>query len=192
MSKVLIISNGPSANELSMGAVRYDYDLVIGVNWTCLTWPCDWICAYDGTCLGAEDNDYTPPRLFTPKGVEPCEGKWMPPGVNGESHPKFFLHWHAIEWLRGNRPDIRELLSHEYVMTWPAKHPDVLYSGIAPLHLMHILGLNKADIAGYDMAGDIDHTGGTFPPRKESRWVRERELFNRLCQQWHLKLNKIT
>jgi len=189
MSKTLIISNGPSAAKLLVEQAEC-YDIVIGVNWTCLAYPCDWICAHDGPCFGAEYVEgSTPPRLCTPKGVKPCAGKWLFPAAGS---PKFFVHWCALDWLRANRTDIVELLSHEYVMAWPAKDPRSLYSGHAPLHLMHILGLTKADAIGYDMDGDGDHTGGTNPSRRPSRWKRERELFNRLCREWHLKLNLIT
>lgn len=192
MTKTLIISNGPSAKNLSVGLARYGYDVVIGVNWTCLTYPCDWICVHDGPCFGAEDQEgATPPRLCTPKGIKPCFGKWLAPGRNGTLAPKWFVHWHALDWLRANRSDIAELLSHEYVMTWPAKCPEVPYSGVAPLHLMRILGLSKADAIGYDMDGDDDHAGGTSVSRNPSRWERERELFERLCREWHLTLNMI-
>jgi hypothetical protein len=181
MTTVAIISNGPSAKRYE--DTDRDYDLVIGVNWTCLSWLCDWVCAFDGVCFGAErPTEHVPPRLCTARGVEPCRGEWL-------GRPKWFVHWHALAWLRDNRPEIAELLSHEYVMTWPAKDREVLYSGIAPLHLMHILGLHQADCYGYDMAGDKDHTGLECSTRQESRWERERKQFKQLSDQWRFDLN---
>jgi len=177
--KIAIISNGPSAEKF--GKTKRKYDVVIGVNWTCLKWECNWVCAFDGVTFGDGPDDvrknHTPPRLCDRDG----NPKWW-------GHPKFFVHWHALNWLRLNRPDVAEVLSHEYVMTWPAKDKDYLYSGIAPLHLMHILGLRKADCYGYDMAGSGDHTGLENPTRQESRWERERKQFTELSERWALDL----
>ena len=179
MNQVAILSNGPSA--IKFRKTTRKYDVVIGVNWTCLTWKCDWVCVFDGMTFGEGPDDirkdHTPPRLYDRSGNK----KWW-------GQPKFFVHWHALDWLRKNRPDVAERLSHEYVLSWPAKDRDYLYSGTAPLHLMHILGLTKADCYGYDMAGNLDHTGLENPSRSESRWERERKHFNELAERWALNL----
>ena len=180
MNRVALLSNGPSATEF--GHTTRQYDVVIGVNWTCLTWKCDWVCAFDGVTFADAPGDirkpHHPPRLCGADGKH----KWW-------GQPKFFVHWHVMDWLRLNRPDVAATMSHEYVMTWPAKDKDFLYSGSAPLHLMHLLGLTAADCWGYDMAGELDHTGLENPSRQPSRWERERKHFYALAERWALDLN---
>ena len=177
--KTAVLSCGPSiANMIA----PLGYDLVIGVNWTATRWACDWVCCHDGEALDQQ--------LYTPR-------PQLPNGKRGRGHrlwlgnPHWFLHWHALDQA-GNlylRPDILEDLREAFVMTWPASCPDIPYSGLSPLVLMGILGIDKADLFGYDMHGATDARDLDNPTRTPERWDRERQLFEELTARYNLRLN---
>ena len=162
------------------------YDLVIGVNWTAARWACDWVCCVDGETLNSQLYTERPPLPNGKRGV----GKrcWL-------GNPRFFIHWHALNDIQPgklfDRPDICDDLKTQYVMTWPACNPDIPYSGLAPLVLMAILGIDKADCFGYDMHGATDARNLDNPTRTPERWDREQQLFEELTARYRLTLSII-
>lgn len=184
-----VISNGPSAGQYEPRLAVRDDAIVVAVNGMALVYPADWICAHDGQVFGHTPDeirrggvppalDY--PRLFTDSG----KPQWL-----GKSETKrFFIHWHALEWLRDNRDDIWRVLAGHYVCWWPAAAPDLPYTGLAPLVLLPMLGCQDATLWGYDMAGKAGTLPGANDTRTAERWAQERALFFRLAAIGELRL----
>jgi len=177
--RTAILSCGPS---LAIYDIAPAYDLVIGVNWTATRYGCDWVCCHDRAMLGIEEPDQ--PMIH--------RALWSPDGecrVLGK--PKYFLHWWALHEVAIQRPEIAEALRHEWVLTWPDRHTEIPYSGLAPLFLLSILGIDNADLYGYSMAGDTDGRGNDATSRTPERWERERGIFKELTERFQLNLTLI-
>jgi len=93
-----------------------------------------------------------------------------------------------MQWLRKNRKDIDNTLSTRYVIVWPAK--TISWSGLAALHLLHLLGVREADAWGFDLAGDADLSGfSCLGNRSKDRWAREITEHKRLLREFGITLN---
>ena len=173
--RTAIISCGPSCELFQY---RH-YDTIIGVNWIPTRYSCDWVCCRDRAMLGIEEPDQpmVHKALWSPSGECRVLGK-----------PNYFIHWYALYEIAQQRPEIAEALRHEFVMTWPDRLKEIPYTGLAPLFLLHILGIDTADLYGYDMIGDIDGRDNTSTSRTPERWEIENNLFKELTERFHLNL----
>ena len=179
--RTAIISCGPSRILFNPHDDDY-YDLVIGCNWTATRYQCDWVCVRDRAALGIEEPDQ--PMIH--------KALWSPEGeCRVLGHPKYFLHWYALHEIAIQRPEIAKALSKEYVMTWPDRLSDIPYTGLAPLFLLSILGIDKADLYGYDMTGPLDGRNNESTSRTPERWEIENNLFQELTERFQLNLTLI-
>ena len=153
MSKLAIISNGPSA-DLFDKADRGEYSAIIGVNGQVARWRCDWwvFCDWDAF---AKHLPLGWPILFLPKRVI-ADMETM-----GTNH---------VPRLEGHIK-----LLHEDIST-PPMPPDRpqwnLYSGVAAIGLAWHLKPDVVDAFGADMSGNpgVGQVG--------NRWEWERPIWD--------------
>ena len=189
--KAHVISNGPSAGEYHPRFAVADKATVLVVNALANRIVADWICVHDGNVFGRSPDEIQRgvpvaldfPRLFD----DANRPQWLGAGL-GAVRKRWFVHWHALDWIRANRPGIAEYLKDEWVMTWPASHPDLPYTGLAPLVLLPMLGITEAVLWGYDMAGQAGTLPGANDTRTPERWRRESGLFCKLAAEGGLSL----
>ena len=158
-----IISNGPSARFFEQPSL---YDVVIGVNKTAAIFLLDYWVFYDANTFDTIESIGTP-KLAIAHDV---------PRLLRE------LYQQSVEKFE-NWPREKFFFDKEVVIpNWPRDADNwCAYSGLAALGVAYHLGAKQITVFGADMNGDRDCKDYTNEAsRSNSRWARERMLWNML------------
>lgn len=158
-----ILSAGPSLTETWEG--RGTYDVVIGVNRAASLFPCDWWVGLDYQAF----TKYPPigyPRVLT-----------YERSVHRLSKGDHAARWanHEVVVHNALRQALRRSVGSE-----PQGAGMFHFSSAAAFCWAVAEGAKQVDTYGHDMAGEYDCEGERAGGRRDSRWRRERGVWNKL------------
>jgi hypothetical protein len=156
--KVAVLCPGPSLREAWRSKWAGQYDKVIAVNRAAIGYQCDWWVFLDAWIFCSFGLPYKP-QIFTTRA---CASKIKRTGDNTDR-----FMGHDRTWVDDCRPN------------GPVGGNWSTYSSTTALMLAATLGAKELRLFGADMTGTREYDN--YPTdkftRDESRWKRERELF---------------